>query len=349
VGTLAEEEIWSFDPTFDASDPWAQRTLHSMCEQANFPSELAILPGAQGSYCFAQKFKQYLGSRAERFPSRSFGTDVYQFWRSNLLSQDQVWMIDDTVRALKVTYEVDVSQEAGARALWEYKEKWDSWIDAVNSGASLTSNQAWHVASAWVQAEAEVAVIESTLTSIIVAVASGWLGVLAFTQDPYLACLVVGVVAGVIVGLAFFMICLAGWSLGPIEVIALIVFVGYSVTFSLHIAHIYHEEGRAQMPASQEHFGAIHARLMRAERARAAVARVGSATVAAAASTLAAGAFLCCCTMLIFVKLGAVVIVVTLLSGIASVVVLPAVLTVCGPDPGSCTQWTSRRCPRRRT
>lgn len=30
-----------------------------------------------------------------------------------------------------------------------------------------------------------------------------------------------------------------GWSLGPIEVIALIVFVGYAVTYSLHIAHKY--------------------------------------------------------------------------------------------------------------
>merc|ERR1719229_734048 len=99
-----------------------------------------------------------------------------------------------------------------------------------------------------------------------------------FTQDPYLACLVVGIVLGVIIGLAFFMICLAGWSLGPIEVIALIVFVGYSVTFSLHIAHIYHEEDPAARQGSLAVVvGADEAKLLRAGRAREAVRRVGSA------------------------------------------------------------------------
>jgi len=257
-------------------------------------------------------------------------------------------MIDGNVMAVKVSYEADVSVEAGARPLLDYKGRWDSWIDTINSRASLTSNRAWHVSSAWVTAEAEVAVVESTLISIVVAALSGWLGVLAFTQDPYLACLVVGIVFGVIIGLAFFMICLAGWPLGPIEVIALIVFVGYSVTFSLHIAHVYHEEDPASSMMPYGHDDAVDARHLRSERARAAVSRVGSATVAAAASTLAAGAFLCCCTMLIFVKLGAVVIVVTFLSGASSVVILPAVLIVAGPNSGSCLQRTSRRCSARR-
>jgi len=31
------------------------------------------------------------------------------------------------------------------------------------------------------------------------------------------------------------------WKIGPIEVISLVVFVGYSVTYSLHIAHNYVE------------------------------------------------------------------------------------------------------------
>jgi hypothetical protein len=355
VGVLEDEDIWSFDPAFDASDPWAQRTLHGICDLSALPNELAILTG---DFCFAHEFKQHLGDQAKRFPSRSFEDDAYDFWISSQKSQQNVWMIGGKVLAVKVSYEVDVSEEAGAKAVLDYKGRWDKWVETVNSMASHTSDSAWHVASAWVQAEAEVAVVESTMTSIVVAALCSWLGVLAFTQDPYLAFLVVGIVLGVIIGLAFFMICLAGWSLGPIEVVALIVFMGYSVTFSLHIAHIYHEEAAVSqhvahiahiyLEGSHGHDAAVDAQLLRAERARAAVSQVGSATVAAAASTLAAGAFLCCCTMLIFVKLGAVVIVVTLLSGTASVVILPAVLTVAGPDSGSCLQRTSRRCNGRR-
>lgn len=37
------------------------------------------------------------------------------------------------------------------------------------------------------------------------------------------------------------MIVLMDWSIGPIEVICLVIFVGYSVTFGLHVAHNYAE------------------------------------------------------------------------------------------------------------
>ena len=44
-------------------------------------------------------------------------------------------------------------------------------------------------------------------------------------------------VVGVTICLAWFMICLMGWAVGVLEVLGLIVFVGYSITYSLHIAH----------------------------------------------------------------------------------------------------------------
>ncbi|CAE7380889.1 unnamed protein product [Symbiodinium natans] len=75
--------------------------------------------------------------------------------------------------------------------------------------------------------------------TIIIATCSGWAGVLLFTGDVMLAVIVTGVVIVVITGLAFFMVTVMGWSIGPIEVIALVVFVGYSVTYALHIAHNY--------------------------------------------------------------------------------------------------------------
>jgi hypothetical protein len=66
-------------------------------------------------------------------------------------------------------------------------------------------------------------------------------GVLAFTFDVKLAFIVVGVVLIVIAGLAFFITSLMGWEVGAIEVISLVVFVGYAVTYALHIAHNYNE------------------------------------------------------------------------------------------------------------
>merc|ERR1719420_2621771 len=39
------------------------------------------------------------------------------------------------------------------------------------------------------------------------------------------------------------MISLCKWSIGPIEVICLVIFVGYSVTFGLHVSHNYAQAG----------------------------------------------------------------------------------------------------------
>merc|ERR1719282_742589 len=109
--------------------------------------------------------------------------------------------------------------------------KWDKFVEARNGAASVTGNRAWHTAGAWVRAEAEIAIIDSTKDTIIIACACGWFGMLVFTGDPILAFFVLCLVIGIISGLAFFMITLMGWEIGPIEVISLVVFVGYSVTY----------------------------------------------------------------------------------------------------------------------
>eukprot|EP00930_Biecheleria_cincta_P019242 TRINITY_DN14739_c0_g2_i1.p1 TRINITY_DN14739_c0_g2~~TRINITY_DN14739_c0_g2_i1.p1 ORF type:complete len:336 (-),score=37.81 TRINITY_DN14739_c0_g2_i1:59-997(-) len=56
-----------------------------------------------------------------------------------------------------------------------------------------------------------------------------------------LSLLVFLMVLAVIIILFFFMVVVLSWPLGAIELISLIVFVGYAATFCLHIAHAYSE------------------------------------------------------------------------------------------------------------
>merc|ERR1712061_741830 len=118
----------------------------------------------------------------------------------------------------------------------EYMARWDAFVDERNRHASVTGNRAWPSAGAWVRAEAEIAIVESTELTIVLSAVCGGLGMLMFTADPWLSFLVLVVVLGIISGLAFFMVTLMAWRLGPIEVISLVVFVGYSVTYALHVA-----------------------------------------------------------------------------------------------------------------
>ncbi|CAJ1453858.1 unnamed protein product [Effrenium voratum] len=83
-------------------------------------------------------------------------------------------------------------------------------------------------------------------------------------------------------------------------------------------------------------------------RVRQAVLRIGLSTLSSTLSTVGASAFLLIATMQVFTKLGSVVIAVSLLSCLASLVVLPAVLVLCGPNAGSLYQRCCAR-PRNET
>merc|ERR1712146_381318 len=82
-------------------------------------------------------------------------------------------------------------------------------------------------------------ILGSTLSVVILAVVLAFVSMLIFTKDIVLSVYVTLSTLGVIFCLAFFIIVVMGWTLGAIEVIALIVFIGYAVTYSLHIAHKY--------------------------------------------------------------------------------------------------------------
>merc|ERR1711933_63946 len=89
--------------------------------------------------------------------------------------------------------------------------------------------------------------MSSTISTIGIALASAFLATLAFTCDPMAGIFVFGVVGWSVCGLAFTMFALLGYAVGPIEVLGLIFFIGYAVTYSLHIAHAFTETKLADL------------------------------------------------------------------------------------------------------
>jgi len=245
-----------------------------------------------------------------------------------------------------LTFILNLANDNAAQVLLERRTKWDDYLAAMNKGASVTANQAFHTASAWVRAEAEIAVVDSTIDTIIVSAVCAWVGMLFFTQDPVLSCLVLALVLGTILGLAFFIVCMMGWMIGSIEVISLVIFVGYSVTYSLHVAHTYAEahlptqgqDGDEEAPLaegmlSEQGGPPLSAADARKLRTKMAIAHIGTSVLSSAISTIGSSIFLLFCTMVIFVKLGAVLLTVTFLSIVCALVALPALLMLVGPPP----------------
>jgi len=349
----APPETWRFDPTFEPSNPWAQRAMFAICDENNIPGDLLVVV----KKCWVESFRKDLIAGGQRFPTRNFEQQVSYWWGSNIEGAENIWRKGTEIQAAKVTFILNVANDIAAQPMLDHKQKWDKWIDRMNAGAAVTADQAYHTASAWVRAEAEVAVVASTVNTIIVAALCAWLGMALFTQDPVLACLVLGLVLGIVLGLAFFMVVIMGWKIGSIEVISLVIFLGYSVTYSLHVAHSYAEvvvptqsddgdEESASASVGGMPGAVLSAQEQRKIRATLAIVHIGTAVLSSALSTFGSSIFLLFCTMVIFVKLGAVVIAVTVLSIVCALVVLPAFLMLMGPPE---EPWISRckRCLKR--
>merc|ERR1712151_656265 len=132
---------------------------------------------------------------------------------------------------------------------------------------------------------------------------------------------------GVISGLAFFIVNVMGWAIGPIEVIALIVFIGYAVTYSLHIAHLYGSEDAVVETDYSKGSDAV-----RMKRTRFAMTSIGGAALGSAITTGCSCFFLLFCNLTVFNKLGGVVLAVTVMSILMALGPLPAALLWMGPQ-----------------
>jgi len=137
---------------------------------------------------------------------------------------------------------------------------------------------------------------------------------------------------GVTTCLAWFMCAAMGWALGAIEVLGLIVFVGYSLTYSLHIAHKYHEHMLATCGN-----GGLKDR--RKEAVLSSLRCMTSAVCGSALTTLGSACFLFFCTIQIFTRLVMVLFAVTFFAALFATIVLPTVLLCIGPGDGCCCIW----------
>jgi len=206
---------------------------------------------------------------------------------------------------------------------------WDDYLDNFNAQAVRYTRGAFHTSDLWVRIEAQRQLVESTVLTIVIVLILAFCGMLVFTCNFILSALVVVCTLQVIFGLAFFIAVIMKWPIGPVEVIALIVFIGYAVTYSLHIAHKFgsHEA------LSEDVHGFLD---IRTNRVTFALKRLGTAAIGSAATTFGCSAFLLGCQLTIFNKLGGVVMAVTVMSILTALGTLPAVLMVIGPTHKGC-------------
>jgi hypothetical protein len=111
------------------------------------------------------------------------------------------------------------------------------------------------------------------------------------------------------------------WMIGAIEVVALIVFLGYLFSFNLHVSHAYKRAEILHVGREGERF----------QRVREALKIMGRSLVGSAATTGGCALFLLFCTLQFFVRFGIVILSLATLSLVYALVFLPVLLLMLGP------------------
>jgi len=336
LGQLDLASSWNFNEEHEVWQPWAQRNMFSFC--TSLPEELQVT----SRRCWIEDFRRYVISKGLRFPLPRdlFDEEVGVFSITRLTgrssSRDYLWTRGGQVKASFMSFTIDVHRFSATALALEHQRKWDAYLDRYNAEASRFARDAWHTSSLWVRAEAQNELISSTVNTLIIVVILAFLGMVVFTHNAGLSLLVVLATMGVVSGLFFFITVVMSWAIGPIEVIGLIVFIGYAVTYSLHIAHRYGSIDAVDSVLPDEVASKLSpAAGARYRRAQFALQTIGGAAIGSAATTAGSATFLVFCTLTIFQKLGGVVLAVTAMSILMALGPLPAVLLLVGPqDPG---------------
>eukprot|EP00928_Gymnodinium_smaydae_P031132 TRINITY_DN22957_c0_g5_i1.p1 TRINITY_DN22957_c0_g5~~TRINITY_DN22957_c0_g5_i1.p1 ORF type:complete len:1206 (+),score=173.87 TRINITY_DN22957_c0_g5_i1:93-3620(+) len=347
IGDKDEKTAWSFNDQYEVSHPWAQRRLVSFCDGT--PDNLRVVY----KVCWIKQFVDWLRARGEKFPLHADRFDVLVMdyvaagtimTRGATVKVDRyLWVRNQKIKASYVDFTVDVDRLSPADAALEYRQLWDDYIFKHNGFVVGNAPEASHTSSLWVLADATSELISSTLFTLLLVVVLAFAAVLFSTKSLSLSAIVVVATMLVVGGLIFVIVNVMYLSIGPIEVIALIVFIGYSLTYSLHIGHHY---GLAKALNRQLPTELGRSMAMRRVRVEFALRCIGGAIIGSAVTTVGCSSFLLGCTLVIFNKLGIVAITVTVLSVLMALVVLPAVLLVVGPlRPGEPPRCFARLVP----
>jgi len=325
--------FWSFDDSFRPEAPTVQRFWLDLCEEIEDKEGLMVVK----RHCWIEYFKDWLEDQGEVFPCRSsiFSTSLDTFAREVFMNngasvQDSMWFnVKGDLRAASLQFSIQITGNSASdvKATRKVMLKWDDYLTDLNMKAPLGANTGFHASELWITAEAQSAVVRSLVISLILAATFTLIGASVATSfDVALGAAALISVLAMTICVAWCMAVLFSWAVGAIEVLGIIVFMGYSLTFVLHGAIKYREGVRVvtmdphKTCEDKRRYGV-----------RCILIAIAGPTLGSALMTVGSSLFLFFCTIQIFVKVAIILLVVTLFAGSYALIGFPALLALIGP------------------
>ena len=195
------------------------------------------------------------------------------------------------------------------------KLAWDRVVQSINDARpSAAAPLAFHTSELWERIEMQNAIVVSATISPLLTAGVSLLAVAFMTYSIFVAvATTLTLAAAVIFMLATLVI--AGWTFGVVEAMCISIMIGSSIDYILHVGLGYQENSMSTRDA----------------RIEAMVRGVGGTVTAAAMSTGLAMMALLACTIILFVKIGIVVVINTVVGLFLSLIFFGSLMALFGP------------------
>ena len=320
-----------WDEGFDIRSPEAQNHVLAVCAAArNGPAVLR-----NEVYCPMEDLRDARAAAGAPFPipadefegallayTNSIASEVkdgvdagFDGWRFD--KKDMVGFDPGTgaLRYFGVLVNTTLFVESTAKVTEPIYKEWEQFMVTWNGRGPPGMQQGVQTVGSWGRMETELELIRSTFTGFAISLSVSYAVIVLATQNIWLSTLALFGIVWVVAAMVATMVW-AGWSIGIIESICLVILVGLSIDFSLHIANHFNESARkTRLEKTRESFGDL-----------------GISILSAAVTTMLSAFMMTFSQLLFFVIFGLFILLLIFFSLISSFFFLNSMLMIFGPE-----------------
>jgi len=322
--------VWDSD--FEMWSTAQQEYLYTTCQELKNSSLVYQPPNSEFVKCPIEEWKDYLETMNMTFPYDASSESAFaEMWNSFLNSDNaentmayQLSYVDNdggdyTVKFYAMYIQLPVSDSAPSTVVKEYRDDFDDYIaenkdDCPGTLCDYMHNSCYRW---WLLALEENFVI-SAFTGIAMALPLAFIVLLISTRNWIISIFamldIIGVISCELCAFYVFQ-----WKFGVVESIAVIMIIGFSVDYVVHLANSYLESnGESRM-----------------ERLSFALLTMGVSVVSGAITTMLSGLMLVFPAYVFFYKMGWIIVTTVLLALMWALIFFPSIVALAGPEGDS--------------
>merc|ERR1719171_2424424 len=192
--------------------------------------------------------------------------------------------VDGELRWVRISVLTNVPGDSAAKVHLATMSGFEEYVRFRNREVPDDALRVMATSQEWVIAVTEDGIVSSAVRCAAISLSCALVAIMMFTGSAWLAFFVSFTVFMIVTCQAATMFCVLRWTFGPVEAIGLILFVGFSVDYTLHVAEAFHHAPPPKVENAYKH--------------------VGRAVTSAAVTTAGSAFFLFFCTVNVFFNFG---------------------------------------------